>query len=85
MRILIACFHQKVTTEAKGRKNAVYCVFCDDCVSQNGEKLSVTLFQHTEWNEDGEQPSCKSILDLNNDVIRAQISTGNKPIVVVCK
>jgi hypothetical protein len=38
-----------------------------------------------EWNEDGDQPSSKSILQLNNDVIKAQISTGNKPIIVACK
>ncbi len=47
--------------------------------------LIITHFQYLRWQEDGIPNSTSAILEITNLVQKVQISTGNKPIVVMCK
>ncbi len=43
------------------------------------------MFHCKTWNENGTQPAPESVIHLNELVVNSQKSTGNKPIIVMCK
>ena len=47
--------------------------------------FTVSLFQFKEWPEHKCPQEAAPIIDLINCVIKVQMTTGNKPIVVMCK
>ena len=46
---------------------------------------SITQFQYLRWQENSVPNSTTAILEIANLVQKVQMSTGNKPIVVMCK
>ncbi len=46
---------------------------------------SITQFQYLRWQENAVPNSTSAILEIANLVQKVQMSTGNKPIVVMCK
>lgn len=45
----------------------------------------LTQFHYTDWNDGRQQPSAASILQLNNFILNLQKSTGNKPMIIMCR
>ncbi len=45
----------------------------------------ITQFQYLRWQENSVPNSTTAILEIANLVQKVQMSTGNKPIVVMCK
>ena len=54
-------------------------------MSVNQGAMTVTQFQYVEWPEDGVPQSTTGVLEVANLVQKVQMSSGNKPIVVMCK
>lgn len=52
-------------------------------MSGGTDTIVVTQFHYTHWPEDG-KPSNNSVLKIMEALIKAQITTGNKPIIVMC-
>ncbi len=46
---------------------------------------TITQFHYLRWQEDAAPNSTSAILEIANLVQKVQMSTGNKPIVVMCK
>ena len=49
------------------------------------DTITVTQFQYLSWMEDEIPDNTSSILEMSNLIQKAQMGTGNKPIVVMCK
>ncbi len=47
--------------------------------------FSITQFQFLKWQENAAPNTTSAILEIANLVQKVQMSTGNKPIVVMCK
>ncbi len=46
--------------------------------------FTVTLFHHTEWPLDG-RPNTGTLIEMLDMITKSQMSTGNRPITVMCK
>ncbi len=47
--------------------------------------FSITQFQFLKWQENAVPNTISAILEIANLVQKVQMSTGNKPIVIMCK
>ena len=60
--------------------------FVISCISQPvPEVMTVTQFHLSGWPGDGQPCQPDLLLDLVDRVLKNQISTGNKPVVVMCR
>lgn len=48
------------------------------------EGFTVTQFHHTEWPHDG-RPKTGTLIEMLDMITKCQMSTGNRPITVMCK
>ena len=53
--------------------------------SQSNEVQQVSQFQITNWAPDGRSSSIKTVTDVIEEVIKVQIRTSNKPILLHCR
>ncbi len=51
---------------------------------QNKQSHQLTQFQITNWRSDGRCENFKTVTDVNEEVIKIQIKSGNKSILVHC-
>ena len=53
--------------------------------SQSGEVHHVSQFHITNWAPDGSISNIKTVTDVIDEVIKVQIRTSNKPILIHCR
>jgi len=47
--------------------------------------FQVTQFHYIEWPEHGKMAATAGVIEMIDVLTKAQISTGNRPITVMCK
>ena len=52
--------------------------------SPKSEGFVITQFHHTEWSESG-SPHTGGLIEMMDLITKSQISTGNRPIAIMCK
>ena len=53
--------------------------------SDDKTSFTVTQFQFRVWSEQEAPPTTSSLIELIDNVNRAQMSSGNRPMIVMCK